>query len=302
MLSNKHFDPPFRVPWGRLGWYAETCEWARGALRENSYEMSGLLEQLRVRPKTTVLKATSTTGDNFYIKCTGPPLNDAAVAQIWSTAAPELVMKPFKVDIEGRKMLCFDYGEIIESVRAPNGGVLKVVRDLAKLQNASTSCLDKLEATGLPVLTARRMEDQLDEVLHSKAFNVLEKDDVLEKLWYAKVRANIVAGLRKLGEVEAEVGISFVHWDWESENVHRSKGESESYCFFDYDQSFIGMCAFDINSFRDPEEFKVYATELGITPEQARRRQNAVLGIGCVQELFHAYHNLRSTADVQAEK
>lgn len=74
--------------------------------------MRGLLTQLRVRDKTSVLMAMSTTGDSFYIKCTVVPLNDAAVAQILSTVAPEQVMKPLKEDFEGQKMICSDYGEI----------------------------------------------------------------------------------------------------------------------------------------------------------------------------------------------
>lgn len=96
--------------------------------------MRGLLTQLRVRDRTSVLMATSTTGENFYIKCTAAPLNDAAVAQKLSKAAPELIMKPLKVDVEGRKMICFDFGNVFDGYGVRNGGAVKVVRDLAKLQ------------------------------------------------------------------------------------------------------------------------------------------------------------------------
>lgn len=183
--------------------------------------MQGLLSQVRIRDKTTILMATATTGQSFYVKCAAAPLNDAAVAQTLSTAAPEQVMKPLKVDLEGRKMICFDYGEILEGDRVPNGGVVKVVLDLARLKKASKNFLNELEAAGLPVLTAQRMEDQLDEVLFSKEFDVLGMEDVLKEVRSPETRAKIVADLRELGEVESKVGISFVHWDWQGDNVHR---------------------------------------------------------------------------------
>lgn len=45
-------------------------------------------------------------------------------------------------------MICSDYGEIFMGSSVPNGGVIKMVRDLAKLQKASKSYLDELEARG----------------------------------------------------------------------------------------------------------------------------------------------------------
>lgn len=146
------------------------------------------------------------------------------------------------------------------------------------------------------------MEDQLDELQHSNEFDVLGLGDVLNELRSPKVRENIVADLRRLGEVESEVGISFVHWDWEGDNVHRGQGETESYWFFDYDQSFIGMSAFDIDGRRKLEEITAYATELEITAELAQKGKSAAQEIENLQYLFHVFHRNRSTADVQADK
>lgn len=76
------------------------------------------------------------------------------------------------------------------------------------------------------------MKDQLDEALSSTEFDILEIPDVLGGLRSPKVRGYILAALTDLEKAELEVGVSFVHWDWVSENVHRGEGESESYCFF----------------------------------------------------------------------
>lgn len=100
-----------------------------------------------------------------------------------------------------------------------------MMRDLAKLQKASKDCLDELEAAVLPVLTAKRMEDQLDEVLFSTEVDVLGLGDVRKELRSPEARAKIVFELRELGDVESEDGVPFVHSDWQGDNVHRGPGK-----------------------------------------------------------------------------
>lgn len=174
-----------------------------------------------------------------------------------------------------------------------------MMRDLAKLQKASKDCLDELEAAVLPVLTAKRMEDQLDEVLFSTEVDVLGLGDVLKELRSPEARAKIVFELRELGDVESEDGVPFVHSDWQGDNVHRGPGESESYCFF---QSFIGLSTFGVDFGCNSKELKAYANELGASLEQAERGKAAARKIGMVQYLFHVFHQNRGAADSQADK
>lgn len=49
-------------------------------------------------------------------------------------------------------------------------------------------------------------------------------------------------------------------------------------------------------------ELKSYASELGISLEQAQRGKDAALRIGQVHSLFHLFHSNRSAADSQADK
>jgi hypothetical protein len=152
---------------------------------ESSVEVDGEIEQVHLRPWSTVLRVP-TNGEDVFFKAAAPAFaHDAVVTETFSRLRPDLVLEPLAVDRDRSWMLLPDGGERLRELlaRAPHPRAwYEVLPAYADLQLESGPELDELVAAGLHDLRlellpelAERLAFDLDETAPPGAARVFEE-------------------------------------------------------------------------------------------------------------------------------
>jgi hypothetical protein len=101
-------DPDVSLPWLQPGWLEEAQDWIIERLSEKGIAASGPIEQVHVRPWSTVLRVP-TTGGIFYFKASAPVLaHEPGLAQALITWRPDCMQAVIAVNLERAWMLMPD--------------------------------------------------------------------------------------------------------------------------------------------------------------------------------------------------
>ena len=96
--------------WSQFEWLERAGLWVDAALEREGYSLSGSLEQVHVRPWSTVLRVPADGGD-FYFKACAPALShEAAVTQALYHWRPDCIPQVLQVDVAKGWMLMVDGG------------------------------------------------------------------------------------------------------------------------------------------------------------------------------------------------
>lgn len=232
-----------RVPWGRPGWYAKTSAWMAEELSARRCVVSHPIIQVAMTQFGTVLKAQTDRGD-YYLKCTPEFCNEAAITEAMSSVAPQHVTAALISKKEECLMITEEYGELLSTIKLDESERVRSRKDYASMQKLSTQKLDELRKAGVPVYEVEWMAANLDYLFNHKELQYLKDSDDLRGLKLAadKIRHE----LREFQELSRGLPLTIAHNDlYGGSNIHRDKGSSGPFKFYDWD------CAVICNPFLD---------------------------------------------------
>ena len=129
---------------------------------ESSIEVTGQIEQVHLKPWSTVLRVPTAGGDVFFKAAASAFAHDVVVTEALAGLRPDLVLRPLAVDRDRAWMLLPDGGERLRELfaRAPNPRPwYELLPAYADLQLASVLELDALVAAGLHDLRLESLAD-----------------------------------------------------------------------------------------------------------------------------------------------
>lgn len=202
---------------------AEVHDWTREACRSLGIAITAPIEQVHVRPWSTVFRVP-TGGGAVYVKCCGPTQRfEPRLTALLHREFPGLVTEvltlhptqPWMLIAEGGKKL----GDVYESDE-----LLRAWREIlprcAQLQRDITSRTDEIIAFGTPDHRAEPLLAGLDDVIANEPAVSGDRSDRLtgdEGLALRSVRTRLVVGLRALATLGIDDTLN--HDDLHQNNV-----------------------------------------------------------------------------------
>jgi Phosphotransferase enzyme family len=177
----------------------------------------------RPRPWSIVLTIPTPEG-SYYFKTTAPEMaNDAALTDLLSREAPDLVLAPIALDLDRRWMLLPDGGPRLRDVLAETadlGHWERILPAYAQLQLSLEGRESQLLAAGTLDRRPQRMPDLFDQVLDDGEWLMLGEPDGLTDDQLDRLRALSPRYAQACAELEAAaVGSSIQHDDLHDGNV-----------------------------------------------------------------------------------
>ncbi len=115
-MSQNH-DP---IPWDKTGWREHCQEWILEQLQRHKLRLSEDIQQVHVRPWSTVLRIPTPSGD-LYFKASAPSLShEARLTQALSTWRPDLLPRVLAVEPDHCWLLLDDGGDTLRSFLGSN--------------------------------------------------------------------------------------------------------------------------------------------------------------------------------------
>jgi len=145
--------------WSSEAWREQAVGWIDRRLAEAQLARTGEVEQQRVRPWATVLRAPTTGGD-VWMKAAGPATAfEAGLYELLAREAPDEVLAPIALDPARGWMLLPDGG--------PPSGVLEpeALGQYGRLQRTLAPHADALPALGVPDMRPEAMPARFEEAL-----------------------------------------------------------------------------------------------------------------------------------------
>ncbi len=226
--------PAKRVPWARPGWYAGALTWIAEQLRAHRYQLSGPIEQVRMRVWSCVLRVPTTAGDLYFKAAPSSfayePTLTAGLAQIWPAHLPVVLA----VDPARHWMLMQDAGIILRRTeQREEVATWERMLDLfAHMQIDAVARQEQLLALGCPDRRLDRLPTLFEELLNEPSLLLIGQEDGLSEEEYAHLRA-LVPEVRRLCAELANYGIpeTLHHDDFHDGNIMLKDGR---YIFFDW--------------------------------------------------------------------
>ena len=216
--------------WTEPDWLESVHDWIRLQLERVGLEAAGKIEQLHVRPWSTVLRAPTSSGPVWF-KANAPALaHEAAVVEILAGRRPDLLPELLATDLERGWMLQANGGirlrEVLEENR--NYEVWEQILPLyAELQIAVAADQERLLAAGAPDRRLTMLAGQFEELLGEKEALASLTENELDRLH--KLIPRIAADC---GELEAyALPQTIQHDDLHDGQVFVRDGR---YLFFDW--------------------------------------------------------------------
>jgi hypothetical protein len=223
------------LEWAQPEWLATARTWL-----EERVAIIGELEQVHLRPWSTVIRVPTTDGD-VYLKASWPsstfePALTVLLAERW----PEHVAEPVAIDLDRCWMLTRDAGtRLREQVHsaADLHHWQTLLPGYAQLQIDVASQVDELLALGVPDRGLDRIPALLAELLDDVEALMLDRPDGLTSDELTRMRKNLPEVEHMCGEL-AGLGIpeTIQHDDFHDGNVFVRDGD---YVFFDWGDSCI---------------------------------------------------------------
>lgn len=163
--------PCDRVPWALPGWYDRALAWISEQLRACGYQLSGSIEQVRVRVWSCVLRVPTTAGDLYFKAAPASfayePVLTAGLAHLWPEHLPAILA----VDPVRHWMLMKDAGTPLRrSGQGRDVAAWEHMLDLfARVQIDSTAHQEQLLSLGCPDRRLERLPALFASLLNERA-------------------------------------------------------------------------------------------------------------------------------------
>ena len=156
--------------WSSAPWREQAEGWIDRRLADAGLERTGAVEQPRVRPWATVLRAPTTGGD-VWMKAAGPATAfEAGLYALLAREAPGEVLAPLALDAPRGWMLLPDggpsLGERLEGA-AQEEAMTAALAQYGSLQRALAPHAEALPALGVPDMRPELMPGRFDEALEA---------------------------------------------------------------------------------------------------------------------------------------
>lgn len=180
-----------RLPWARMGWFAEATGWIREQLTSQNYAPIEHIEQVGVSIWSCVLRINTAT-ENLYFKASAPVFSyEPALTQTLAQLFPEHLPSLLVVDEERHWMLMKDAGVTLRKINKSEHNPIyweDALRHYACMQIALIPHLDVLRSAGCPDMRLDNLPKLLDEVLNATPLLLLDQENGLphseyEQLW-----------------------------------------------------------------------------------------------------------------------
>src|SRR5687767_7716825 len=156
--------------WTSAAWREQAVGWIDRRLAEAGLERTGQVEQPRVRPWATVLRAPTTGGD-VWMKAAGPATAfEAGVYELLAREAPDDVLAPLAVDAPRGWMLLPDGGPSL-AARLDGGGweeeLASALGQYGRLQRSLAPHAGELSSLGVPDMRPEVIPERFPEALEA---------------------------------------------------------------------------------------------------------------------------------------
>ncbi len=157
---------PFSVRVRSAGWLGEVTGWIGARVAEAGRELTGPIEQRRVRPWSTQLVAPTDHGLLWFKANCAPMAFEAALHRLLAELMPSGIAAPLAVDAERGWLLTADRGPTLGDDHQPTLADWRfVVGQAARLQRQLAQHREALLGTGLPDCSPRSVPERFDAVL-----------------------------------------------------------------------------------------------------------------------------------------
>jgi hypothetical protein len=223
--------------WSTPAWLAAATAWIDERLAAVGAARTGSVEQPRLRPWATLLRAPTTGGD-VWMKAGGPGTDfEAGLYELLHRLVPDHVLTPIAVDADRGWVLLPDGGATL-GVRLEGERLTRALcaalAQYAELQRAVAEHADALLALGLQDMRPAALPERFEEALAVGAAGATAEDrpllDRLERLRPA------VAGWCETLQASS-LSASVDHNDLHERNV--LVGDRGSYRFYDWGDSVV---------------------------------------------------------------
>jgi hypothetical protein len=154
--------------WTNPVWLAEAHEWIHEQLTRLRADPVGTIDQLHVRPWSTVMRVPTETGDVYFKANTAALRHEAALVTILAARRPDCVPPLLAVDIERGWMLMADavtrLRELVERER-DLARWLEILPLYAGLQIDLADHVDVMVAAGVPDLRLSTLPSRYEQLL-----------------------------------------------------------------------------------------------------------------------------------------
>ncbi len=223
--------------WTSRSWRDEAEAWIRVEVARAGHELTGPIEQVRVRPWSTQL-TVSTSGGLLWFKENHPAqAAEAAVIEQLARLTPDHVVAPVAVERSRGWLLSPDHGQTMLSLGASDEATWsRVVVEFAELQRRVAEDKDVLLTAGLAPLLPEMVADHVEQqVERLRSLPPTDVAHIAPEL--ARRVVDAVPAVRETAERLAAItpGLaSLDHNDLHQNNVFAPRPEESRLRFFDF--------------------------------------------------------------------
>lgn len=236
-------------PWTQPDWFEQASSWIHAVLAQQGIDITGPIEQVHVRPWSTVLRVPTPAGAVYFKASTAVLAHEAALTQALSRWRPGQVPQVLATNLQRGWMLMRDGGTRLREV-------LKVDRNLghwetllplyAEVQMDLAHRLPDLLALGIPDRRMATLPVQFEELLTDIEVLRIDQPNGLTSTDYRRLRylAPYVAALcDRLAA--SSVPESINHGDFHDGNIFLRDGR---YVFFDWGDGSVSHPFFSLRT------------------------------------------------------
>jgi hypothetical protein len=243
--------PTQRLPWARVGWFAEASAWSTEQLRNLGRQVIGPVEQVACTPWSALLKFHTHSGD-VYFKAASPRFgHEPTLTRLLAKWFPRRVPNVLAVDTERCWMLTEDFGPAAV-VAAPDciaEAYLQILPVYARMQIETTVRTDSLLDAGCPDRRTN-LPELYEKILEDRDSLSLGEKDGLTHEEYERLKAytpTFADLCRRISEFS--VPAALVHGDlWRGNFTLRSQNGNGEPILFDWAEASLGHPFFSLTA------------------------------------------------------
>lgn len=208
---------PFSERVGQDDWRREAEGWTRAQLERGGIEVTGAIEQPRIRPWSTQLTIPTSHG-RVWFKANCPYLGfEPQLQSVLAGIAPAAVDAPYAVDADRGWMLTIDRGVTLgDSVEPTVDDWQRVLRGAANLQRVVVAHEDAVLATGIPDCRPSTVVNRFDRLVD--VFSALPEHHPAHVT--AELRDRLLAVRSQVVDAAAVLEASSLPSTWQHGDLH----------------------------------------------------------------------------------
>jgi hypothetical protein len=228
------------LPWEQARWLDDARAWIYAQLGRLGMQASGPVEQIHVRPWSTVLRVPTVGGALYFKACAASVAYEAALTGFLAERQPDCMLAVYSLDRERGWMLVQDGGATLRS-QVQDPAYLKLwaaaLRRYAALQRELASQTQGLLRLGAPDRRLAGLADQLAYMLDHQAEQLTGRPYGLSQRNFRRLQ-DLLPGFERACRRLADYGISesLHHDDLHDANIFVKDG---GYRFADWGESCV---------------------------------------------------------------